>query len=196
MAGSKDGDAAGCSCWPIVLPFKRGHGGARNPHLTPQTADKLVQMATRKMEKDAKYKKARQRAWTGSADQKQAAYKVGEKAFAQNPHYEDGTRLRSGPTRESDFNGHQVLNDAEIVVVEVSDDFAKVRIVASEEGAEAPEGWLRQRNLTRAKQRPGMLSAKGAPERRIGLTRPTHPSVRASGVGDRSDGTSEVAQTL
>ena len=48
-------------------------------------------------------------------------------------------------------------------------------LASSLAGKEAPEGWLRQRNLSRKKQPPGALS-KAAPERRIGLQRPARPS--------------------
>lgn len=162
-------DTVGCACWP-----RRAESEKPLKPLSQQSADRLVEIARKKMATDAKYRKARQRAWTGKEDQKQVAYKIGEKAYAQNPHYEDGTRLRSGPRREDDFNGAQVLNDAEVLVVEVADDFAKVRVVGTgaEDEPEA-EGWLRQRNLSRARSRPGML---GASERRIGLGKPPRAS--------------------
>jgi hypothetical protein len=91
----------------------------------------------------------REKAWTGSNDVEQESYKVGETAWAVNPYYVDGTRLRNGPEREAEFNGQSVLNDAEVVVLEVQGDFAKVRTLATE--GEVAEGWLRQRNLTRNK---------------------------------------------
>ena len=151
-----------------------------------ESNDKLVEKATRALKMAAKYKKARMRAWTGTADAKQDVYKVGEKAYAHNPHYEDGTRLRAGPEREAEFIGDlAVLNDALVEVIEVSGDFAKVRILPTSttttstiaEGevvaGDAPpsqtpaEGWMRQRNLSREKKKLATDS-----ERRRGLNRP------------------------
>ena len=143
-------------CWPFWRTAQPKH----------PAADKLVSMATKKLEQTAKYKKARKRAWTGSADVAQAAYKVGDKAFANNPHYKDGTRLRVGATKESEFNDHYILNDAEVVVLEVteSNEFARVRKADDA----AVEGWMRQRNLRR---RPGLAGVQPDPERRMGLER-------------------------
>lgn len=145
-----------CSCLPTWLG-----GGPSEKELKQQAAaDKLVNLATKELEKKAKYKKARIRAWTGKEDKKQSAYNVGEKAYAQNPHYQDGTRLRETAAREAPFNGLAVMNDAEIEVVEVTGDFARVRTTLVPPGGPGPiEGWLRMRNLSRTKSDPEILNS-------------------------------------
>ena len=124
----------------------------------------LIDIGTRRLKEAAKYKKARARTWAGTADAPQTAYKVGEKAYAQNPHYKDGTRLRKTADRDGEFSGQNILNDAEVVVLEVTGDFAKVRATASAGSDQVAEGWLRQRNLRR---QPGLAAVDDM--RRAGL---------------------------
>lgn len=153
-------------------------------------ASQLVEKGKRQLQMAAKFKRARLRAWTGQADAKQAEYKVGEKAYADNPHYEDGTRLRVSAERESDFTGKHVLNDAHVEVVEVSGEFAKVRILPTEEAAEAAEpeapteGWMRQRNLKRSLTQANKTdTSPGGPAGRMlgrGLERPAPPPKEVS----------------
>jgi hypothetical protein len=165
MAGS----ASAAGCWPF-------NGAAREEErIQREAADKLVKIGIRRLKEVARNRKARQKAWTGSNDVKQEGYKAGEKAWSVNPHYVDGTRLRDGPEREAEFNGQSVLNDAEVEVLEVQGDFAKVRTLPTEAVPEIAEGWLRQRNLARNKSK-GALAAMDPSERRIGLDRP--PSAR------------------
>jgi hypothetical protein len=138
------------SCWPS--------GEARRLRQEQRKrADHLVDVATKAMKQKAKYQKARQRAWTGKDDEQQEAYKAGETAYAHNPHFKDGTRLRKGPERESEFNEHEVLNGSELVVVDVRDGFAQVRMVAAGADGVVMEGWMRQRNLARTKDRPDLV---------------------------------------
>ncbi len=141
-------------CWPWPSEKERAEAAS---------AKKLVDIGARRLQQAAKYKKAQQRAWTGKTDKKQQSFKPGDKAYAFNPHYKDGTRLRVGAAREAEFMDAYVVNDEEVLVLEVSSDFAKVRRV-TQEGAEAAEGWLRQRNLLR---QPG--TGTPDPDQRLGL---------------------------
>ena len=84
-------------------------------------------------------------AWTGANDELQIVT-VGEKMVMLNPYFRDGTRLRLGPERDADFSDQHILNDAEVIVLDVSSNgFAKVQSCEDF----SVEGWVRQRNLIR-----------------------------------------------
>jgi hypothetical protein len=75
----------------------------------------------------------------------------GERVYALNPKYVDGTRLRSGPAHDAAFlDGVTVLNDTALDVVRVDGRFALVRKM------DTVEGWIQLRNLTRSRRVPGL----------------------------------------
>ena len=72
-----------------------------------------------------------------------------------NPAFSDGTRLRLEPTAESEFNNFFVMNDREIEVLELVDDFVKLKEVGY--GADPNAiGWARNKNITRSKRVSGL----------------------------------------
>jgi hypothetical protein len=77
-------------------------------------------------------------------------FEVGERVYALNPKYCDGTRLRAGPMHDAPFNGVNASNDTVVDVVRLEGRFALVRKL------DANEGWIQLRNLTRIKRTPGM----------------------------------------
>jgi hypothetical protein len=120
---------------------------------------------------------------------------LGERLFAVNPVFRDGTRLRWRPSGGNDdeaFNGVQVLNDWPVVLLEVSGTFGRVRVEAEDHGPGSPprsrrpspaaaddaaagagEGWIRLRNLSRTRRFTGFkgLAAPAAPAAPTGLGR-------------------------
>jgi hypothetical protein len=120
---------------------------------------------------------------------------LGERLFAVNPVFRDGTRLRWRPCGGNDddaFNGVQVLNDWPVVLLEVSGTFGRVRVEAEDQGPDSPrrsrrpspaaaddaaacagEGWIRLRNLSRTRRFTGFkgLAAPSAPAAPTGLGR-------------------------
>lgn len=96
---------------------------------------------------------------------------VGEIAHMQNPIFKDGTRLRIEGTADSGFNGQHILNDAEVEVRDVRDDFVKIRLCGSLGSGERPEGWVRERNVTRFQRMVGLKGAKQVPAKKPALQR-------------------------
>jgi hypothetical protein len=56
-----------------------------------------------------------------------SSWAVGDRAFALNLQYLDATRLRSTPEKASNFNGMHVVNDAKVIVLELSGEFARIQ---------------------------------------------------------------------
>jgi hypothetical protein len=102
------------------------------------------------------------------------SFEIGQKVFALNLKYRDGTRLRSGPSAQSGFNGVWLPNDVEVEILKISpahsnqqqssDNPSTTTSATSSHSSttEAPfalirkkdgdSGWARQTNLS-AKQR-------------------------------------------
>lgn len=78
------------------------------------------------------------------------AFEPGQRVFALNPKYKDGTRLRAAGSAEAAFNGVWLPNDSAVEVLELAPGFARVRKDNEE------EGWIRLRNLTRQGRVPGV----------------------------------------
>lgn len=93
-------------------------------------------------------------AWTGEGEINEDFF-IGERVYALNPYFRDGTRLRLGPDKESKFSDQHVLNDAEVEILELENGFARVTTCDSDTHAPC-DGWLRARNLTRVKRASGL----------------------------------------
>ena len=88
---------------------------------------------------------------------------VGEVVYMLNPYFRDGTRLRLGPDKDAKFSDMSILNDAEVVVLGLTEDgFAHVRAVDEPMFGMTPEGWVRSRNLTRVRRLAGIKNEEGA----------------------------------
>jgi hypothetical protein len=103
-----------------------------------------------------------------------ASFQVGDTPYTLNPYFTDGTRLREGPEGSAPFNGMHVLNDEQVEVLETLGEYAKVRVCtegdsSARDGA-APEGWIRQRNLTKTSRSVGLPAKR---ERRGAVACPT-----------------------
>ena len=63
-----------------------------------------------------------------------------------NPYFRDGTRYAAWSRKDADFSDQHILNDAEVIVLDVSSNgFAKVQSCEDF----SVEGWVLQRNLIR-----------------------------------------------
>ena len=99
-------------------------------------------------------------AWTGVGDEV-AQVGVDDHCFMLNPYFQDGTRLRLRPEKESPFGDKYILNDAEVVVLDLAGD-GFVKVSECDCLGEATEGWVRQRNLVRERRTKGLnLPPKG-----------------------------------
>ena len=66
---------------------------------------------------------------------------AGDKVYALNPKYRDGTRLRQGPSDAAAFNGKWVPNDTFLTVLGIEGEYANVQ------KADQDSGWIRLRNI-------------------------------------------------
>jgi len=89
--------------------------------------------------------------------------KVGERVFALNPLFTDGTRLRVDAASDAEFNGQHVLNDDAVEILELKNEFARIHVVGAQVGGKPVEGWMRERNLSRRKRGQGLAPAPAEP---------------------------------
>ena len=101
-------------------------------------------------------------AWTGEGDVLETEFLQGEYAYMLNPYFKDGTRLRISPDRESGFTDQYVLNDKEVEVLGTCDGFVNIRACDPDPNGLVPQGWVRARNLTRAKRAVGLKQRSAA----------------------------------
>jgi hypothetical protein len=88
-----------------------------------------------------------------------APFVVGERLFALNPKFSDGTRLRGGPHRDAPFLPEAFIeNDGECTVVATVPDSPFVQIQVG-----SHVGWILTRNLTRTQRRRGLSRVRGQP---------------------------------
>jgi hypothetical protein len=75
---------------------------------------------------------------------------AGSVAWALNPKYKDGTRLRAAPAQDAAFSGVWLPNDCKVQVLEIKGGFAHVR------KPDGDVGWAKDRNLTTTERQPGV----------------------------------------
>ena len=74
----------------------------------------------------------------------------GSVAWALNPKYKDGTRLRGGPAQDAAFNSVWLPNDCKVRVVECNGGFVYV------EKPDGDRGWVKDQNLTTIERHSGV----------------------------------------
>ena len=131
-----------------TTPVKRAQFAAEPPKVIPSEGAPSFTV-----KKPVVVTEPKNAAWTGEGEA-EMDFAIGDVVFMLNPYFRDGTRLRLGPTRDDPFSEQHILNDAEVEVLELSQEngFAKVGEVS---GAMA-EGWVRGRNLVRRKRGTGL----------------------------------------
>eukprot|EP00759_Apiculatamorpha_spiralis_P037322 PhF_6_TR37204/c0_g1_i1/m.54832/K00817/hisC; histidinol-phosphate aminotransferase len=108
------------------------------------------------------------------------SFEVGTTAFALNPKYKDGTRLRATAEADSKFNGVWLPNDTPVTIVDTAPDFVRVR------KSDGDEGWIRVRNLTQTKRSAGVT--KGVIHSEIVTPDPEYvKGTKIYGVGIKED---------
>ncbi len=81
-------------------------------------------------------------------------FAVGERVWAMNPYFKDGTRLRVAPEVQSEFSDMFILNDHEVEVLALAaNGFVEIRDVK----VDSATGWVRATNLSRIERKQGLV---------------------------------------